>query len=541
MATKDSFEIIRVAGALQATTAAVVSGVSGISDNEASSRLSAWENPDWSLLDDRRGTLPVFPLETLPIQWQEWASRAAAAAGVPVDYVILPLLAICSSLIGNSRRIQAASAWSEPLSLWTGVVGYSGTGKTPGLGVSLNVLAQIERARVPTVEQARREHKVRAQKARANFKKWQQDAAKGNNASMPAEAEAPGPFVAPRFYTNDATIEMVGVLLGVSPRGLLIVRDELSGIFANLNRYSTGGSDRPFWLESWNGKPYSIDRIGRAPITIPSLLVGITGGFQPDKLAATFSGDDDGFYARMLFGWPEEAHYMPLSDAMKEEDPELEETFLRLINLPQHEKPLRIPLSEEGRRAFEKFRERHHNAKELLEGRQREQWAKAQTHILRLAGTLAFMDWAMPAPTASSNRADFNAILKNAAEPSEIGLRFIAAAIRMWDQYFWPHALAAVRLMGTTDRHKNCRRALKWILSTGRMLVSRENLRVEAFARSLDAQGIDALIKHLERAGWLRPASVNKQGPGRPANRWEVNPILIDGTDAGNAANSANY
>src|SRR5262249_17466548 len=40
----------------------------------------SWENPDWSMLDDRRGQLPDFPLDTLTSAWRNWAERAAKGA-----------------------------------------------------------------------------------------------------------------------------------------------------------------------------------------------------------------------------------------------------------------------------------------------------------------------------------------------------------------------------------------------------------------------------------------------------------------------------
>src|SRR5262245_58112924 len=166
---------------------------------------------------------------------------------------------------------------------------------------------------------------------------------------------------------------------------MLVVRDELSGLFANMTRYAHGGSDRPFWLEAWNGGPYSIERVGRLPQRIPHLLVGLAGGFQPDKLVNAFKGDDDGFYARILFGWPEEPSYAPLTDDVEEVDPDLKGVFQQLINLQDYDVPHNVPLSAAARERFEHFRHAHFDDRVVLDGREREQWAKAQTHVLRLA------------------------------------------------------------------------------------------------------------------------------------------------------------
>src|SRR5262249_15015986 len=90
-----------------------LSGLSGIGgakqrtsdEQQARARKSetgTWEEPDWMLLDDRRGDLPDFPVESLPASLQGWLLRAARGAGVTPAHVAVPLLGIASSLIGTA-------------------------------------------------------------------------------------------------------------------------------------------------------------------------------------------------------------------------------------------------------------------------------------------------------------------------------------------------------------------------------------------------------------------------------------------------------
>ena len=269
-----------------------------------------WEEPDWALLDDRRGELPDFPVGALPASLRGWLLRAARGAAVTPGHVAVPLLGIASSLIGTARRVRACRSWSEPLTMWVAVVGFSGTGKTPGLDVTRRVLSLIERGRKQKIAELQREHETRAQKAKAEKKKWEKAVADAVEANLPAPpkpagATEPGPFVAPRLCLSDSTIERLAVLLEARPQGLAFVADELARLFLNMKRYSNG-QDNEFWLEAWNGKNFVVERQGRPPVVLDYLLVGVTGGFQPDKLARAFEGDDDGMYARFCFAWPEE-------------------------------------------------------------------------------------------------------------------------------------------------------------------------------------------------------------------------------------------
>jgi hypothetical protein len=111
-------------------------------------------------------------------------------------------------------------------------------------------------------------------------------------------------------------------------------------------------------------------------------------------------------------------------------------------------------------------------------------------------------------------------------EPREVGEEFMSAAIRLAKEYFWPHARAALRQIGLTDRHRNARRVLRWIAAHGKQEVSREDIRRDALGQSLDAEQTQDLIDDLEkRWGWLKEDSVRP--PGRTRRRWLVNPKLF--------------
>jgi hypothetical protein len=322
-----------------------------------------WNDPDLSLLDDRRGELPNFPVNVLVPKWQVWTELAARGAGVTPAHAAVPLIAIASALIGTARRVQASRSWSQPMTLWAALVGASGTGKTPGIDATKRALSWIDRLRKEKIAKLALEHQTKAEAANAERKLWKKQVEEATAANrpappMPASATDPGVFVAPRLYVSDATIERMAVLLQANPRGMLRLSDELSGLFLNMSRYS-GGQDNEFWLEAWNGNPYLVERMGRPPISVEHLLVGVVGGLQPDKLSKSFIADMDGMYARILYSWPPEPNYQPLTDDVTEFEPEVINALSRLVNLPCGEEfaPKMVPLSSEARARFEQLRQ----------------------------------------------------------------------------------------------------------------------------------------------------------------------------------------
>jgi hypothetical protein len=342
---------------------------------------------------------------------------------------------------------------------------------------------------------------------------------------MPAGAVDPGPFVAPRLYVSNVTIERLAVLLQARPQGMLMLSDELSALFLNMSRYS-GGQDNEFWLEAWNGDSYTVERMGRPPIVVDHLLVGVVGGLQPDKLARSFKGDLDGMYARVLFAWPPEPGYRPLTNDVAEIEPEIVNALTRIAGLDGGQgkdgefAPRAISLSPEATETFEQFLRFMHDGKRSLDGREREWWCKTPAHVLRLAGTLACLDWAM----------------SGGEEPSLIEDRFVKSSVRLVRDYFWPHSRAALRQIGLSERHAYERRILRWIAANKRKEVSVVDIRRNALGQSLDAQKTLDVMGTLVKAGWLQPTTT--QTLGRPLHRWRVNPLLFSMWDAESAGSA---
>jgi hypothetical protein len=501
----------------------------------------SWVEPDESLLEDRRGELPEFPIEVFPPLLSKWLLRASRGAGVRSDHIAVPLLGVASSLIGTARRVQATTAWLEPLTLWPCVVAQSGDRKTPGLKVVLRPLDRIEKENSPQYREANRAHQMRAQVAKEAMKRWRKAYHEAVNANpprdpppMPIDAADVGDFIWQALYVQDATIQRLAKLCEARPRGMMQIRDELSGLFASMLRQPGA---RPFYLEAWNGARHVVERVDdKRSLTVPNLLVGVIGGFQPDKLARVFAGDEDGMYARFLYGWPAPPDYNRLTDEVSEVEPEFQALLTKLIRLPDEDvnaqfAPRVIPLSGGARNEFEGYRRFVDDLKRGLDGRDRQWLVKSESQVLRLAATLTYLNWASSRDVPS----DVTGLdmISAAMEPDEVTELSMADAIKLMREYFWPHARAALRQIGLTDRHKHLRRALRWIRANRSSVVSLKDIRREALGGSLDADQTRDLLDRLAVAGWVRLEKT--ETGGRPRERWSVNPRVFETAPAGTA------
>jgi hypothetical protein len=228
----------------------------------------------------------------------------------------------------------------------------------------------------------------------------------------------------------------------------------------------------------------------------------------------------------MLFAWPPEPPYRPLTDEVGEVEPKVFDALKRLVDLKADQSedggfaPRTIPLTDSARRLFEDFRHYVHFLQGSLDGRERDWVAKMPPHALRLALTLCLLDYGFG----------------GGAEPTEVDDRSMNAAIELVRDYFFPHARAALRQIGLSEKHATARRVLRWIRANHRGEISILDIRRDCLAQSLDEAGTLAVIEGLEKAGWLRETTIKTGDRGKPVRRWAINPKL----HADNADNAEN-
>src|SRR5262249_9541815 len=100
-----------------------------------------------------------FPLEVLPRSVRRYVESSAAAIGCDPSFVALPVLAVLGAAIGNSRRIQLKTGWTEPSVIWATTVAASGELKSPAFDAALAHVRQRQAIAVAEFRQAWRAYK----------------------------------------------------------------------------------------------------------------------------------------------------------------------------------------------------------------------------------------------------------------------------------------------------------------------------------------------------------------------------------------------
>jgi hypothetical protein len=245
---------------------------------------------------------PVPPFDAdvlLPVPLRLWIMDEADRMPCPPDFIAASALVALGSVIGARCAIKPKSQddWLVVPNLWGGVVGLPSAKKSPAIGAALKPLDKlIARATEvhqqsmyafeaeKTVFEAKLDAIEAGIKKAAKNEKWATDLdakAKELQAHRQGGPQAP---VLRRYKSNDTTVEKLGEILRDNPSGLLVMRDELTGLISSWDKDGREG-DRAFYLEAWNGNSsFDTDRIGRGSIFISNICVSIFGGLQPDKL-----------------------------------------------------------------------------------------------------------------------------------------------------------------------------------------------------------------------------------------------------------------
>jgi hypothetical protein len=181
---------------------------------------------------------PVFPLNVLPPILQQFIQDAAHSLPVPVDLIAGPVLVCLGSAIGAHRQLRLKPRWKAPASLYMACVSDPGTMKTPALGLA----AAPVHSQQSQYSQLFQNALAQNDKDQANYLR-ELDAYKKNKSDfIPEKPERP---VLQRSWTADVTTERLAGILKENPRGVLILRDELSAWIKSFNQYKGGkGADK---------------------------------------------------------------------------------------------------------------------------------------------------------------------------------------------------------------------------------------------------------------------------------------------------------
>lgn len=444
-----------------------------------------------------------FPTDALPDVARAFVVEGAAALGCDPAYLALPTLAALAGLIGNARTIRIKRSWSEPAIVWVGIVGDSGTLKSPALDLALRPIHAIQAEHRAAYAEAVKGQLDADQEYKRALKEWERSKSKAKPPEKPAEP------ICRRALASDVTIERLAKLLSENPRGLLVARDELAGWFVGLTRYRSGGaSDAPHWLELHRAGTLVVDRVkeGGSSIIVRRAAVSLVGGIQPAVLAKTLTAEhlDSGMAARFLLAMPpRRIKRWTEADISQSVHDDYAALLRRLIDLPigndgrGEPEPISLRMTPEAKAEWVRFYGEWAKEQAELDGELAAAWSKLEGYAARLALIHHV------ATTADAGAAD------------AVGLESLRAGITL-TKWFAAEARRIYQTLGEPKEERELRRLIEHVRALGGSATPRDLQRSNG-KRYRTATDAMAALQTLVAAGlgqWVTIVPPPKRGDG---------------------------
>ena len=265
------------------------------SNGDAQAKVQSNNWPDPAPLGGELPSVPSFDAHLLPTSLRALAEDTTERMRVPLDYPAAVAVLCLAGATNRRATIQPKAkdtSWTVVPNLWGGIIAPPSQMKSPVIGLLTQPLTRIEsdwrnanQAEQSLFAQQREEAELQSAAWREQYK-----------ASVKSGKESPArpahDFLAPtlrRLITQDATFESLHAIMAENPAGIFVIRDELTGWLAGLERQGRE-QESGLYLQAWNGDTgFTIDRIGRGSIHVEACCVSILGGIQPSRLRTYLS------------------------------------------------------------------------------------------------------------------------------------------------------------------------------------------------------------------------------------------------------------
>jgi len=277
---------------------------------------------------------PVQVLDDLiiPAPYRDWLKDVSRRMQTPPDFAAITAIVVTSSVVGSGCGIRPKQKdnWEVIPNLWGACIGRpSVVLKSPSMKEPMQLLERLQAKYGDLYEQGKagakfdslaHEAMLKDIKTRLNKKakgEGRDGVVNSNDIAtlrmqfLELDKNAPPEPVRRLFKTNEVSIQAMTELQDENPRGLLVFRDELTGLLANWEQ-DNHQDERAYFLEGWNGNgSYTDKKIGRGLTDAKNICISLLGGIQPDKLSRylyqAMRGNNDGMIQRLqLAVYPDE-------------------------------------------------------------------------------------------------------------------------------------------------------------------------------------------------------------------------------------------
>jgi hypothetical protein len=266
--------------------------------------------PDPAPLGDELPAVQPFDLRLLPCSFRPLIEDVSERMQIAQDYaaaIAVVALAGCVSRRASIRPKELDSSFRATPNLWGANIAPPGFMKSPVLRSVTLPVTHIEELWRAEYEQKSEVFETDREMLEIRRQAWREESKRNIKKGGDPTAAPDNTIKAPvqkRLILTDSTFEKLHEILRDNPAGVLVVRDELTGWLAQLDKQGREG-ERAFYLQAWNGDGgFTVDRISRGSIRVPAVCISLFGNIQPSRLRSYLSSalaggpGDDGLFQR---------------------------------------------------------------------------------------------------------------------------------------------------------------------------------------------------------------------------------------------------
>lgn len=500
----------------------------GLTDEETPHQARAAAADEWPKPEPIQSELPpveAFTADLLPDSFRPLVADVTERMQVPMDYPAVVMVLCLAGAVNRRAVIQPKAndtGWVIVPNLWGGIIAPPGFMKSPVIQAATRPLNQIQTEWRHEHEEAlkdyareKEEHELR----RAAWKEQYKAASKKGSAAPERPEDEPEEPKLRRLIVNDATFEALHQTMSENPAGILVIRDELTGWWSQLDRAGREG-ERAFCLQAWNGDTgHTIDRIGRGTIHVEACCMSMLGGIQPGRLrsymvdALEDGPSNDGLIQRFqLLVWPDTApdwNYVDRApDAASEE--QAARVFRKLVEL-NTENPARLRFATDAQELFIEWLAE-------LEAKIRgdELHPALISHLSKYRSLMPSLAVLFHLAEAAARGEDSDTVSLHHTQQAAAWCDYLESHARRVYSCIVTPQLRAARELADKIKHRK--------VGTERFFSCRD-VYLKGWSGLDSPEAVKQAAEVLQDAGWVRDLST-ESGPfgGRPSNRYEVNP-----------------
>ena len=502
----------------------------GLADEEPRHQARAEAADDWPKPEPIQSELPpveAFSEDLLPDSFRPLVADVAERMQVPMDYPAVVMVLCLAGAVNRRAVIQPKAndtGWVIVPNLWGGIIAPPGFMKSPVIQAATRPLNQIQTEWRQEHEEALKDYareKEEYELRRAAWKEQYKAASKKGNTAPDRPEDEPEEPKLRRLIVNDATFEALHQTMSENPAGILVIRDELTGWWSQLDRAGREG-ERAFCLQAWNGDTgHTIDRIGRGTIHVEACCMSMLGGIQPGRLrsymvdALEDGPSNDGLIQRFqLLVWPDTApdwNYVDRApDAASEQ--QAARVFRKLVELDA-ENPARLRFATDAQELFIEWLAE-------LEAKIRgdELHPALVSHLSKYRKLMPALAVLFDLAETAAGNGDADTVSLRHAQQAAAWCEYLESHARRVYSCIVTPQLRAARELADKIKHRK--------VGTDGFFSCRD-VYLKGWSGLDSPEAVKLAAEVLQDAGWVRDVcgeSSDPLGRGRPSNRYEVNP-----------------